>query len=150
MVSTLENKDMAPHIDINLLESTVTKATCLETKQVFKPKTNLPVMPNSVRAKGPREVSQMINERWPQATMVIMGGNERQVINTEVLKVSTTKNKLNEETKEVRSKEEVRVTLPNIHSNNLANQVEESHQIPIRFAARSPSKLSQLPAFSKK
>ena len=136
--------DYSSHIDFNLLEDNSMKATRPVTIQKTKPKTNLLAMPNSVRAMRSGSVSRAGQHRWPQAKMVVLGGNERQVYNTELLTVSTNKYEPQE-----RSNEENRLTLPDITANGLSYQADGDADIPSRFAAKSPSKLSQLPAFSK-
>lgn len=156
-MNTTESKsEDNAHIEFKLPESNMAKSTRPETKQMFKPKTNLPVLPNSVRAKRSGAVSRAGKHRWPQATMVVMGGNERQVFNTEVLTVTTHANKLEELKNDERSFDEKelladsRVVLPNITEAEKTISSQEENLIPNRFAAKSPSKLSQLPAFSKK
>ena len=153
MASTPDNTndDISSHIDVNLLESNSMKVTRPVTIQKLKPKTNLPLMPNSVRAVRSGAVSRAGQHRWPQATMVVMGGNERQVYNTEMLTVSTNTKKIEETSNEKRSNEETetRITLPDIANNGRTYQAEGYADVPSRFTAKSPSKLSQLPVFSK-
>ena len=136
--------EYSSHLDFNLLDDNSMKVTRADTILIMKPKTNLPVMPNSVRAMRSGSVSRAGQHRWPQAKMVVMGGNERQVYNTEMLTVSTNKH----DTKE-RSNEENRVTLPDITTNGATFQADGDADIPSRFTAKSPSKLTQLPVFSK-
>ena len=157
-MNTFENKTQDNvHIDFKLPENNMIINTRSETKQKFKPKTNLPVLPDSVRLKRSAAVSRAGQHRWPQATLVVMGGEERQVFNTELLTVTTFPNKPEDFVDDERSfkgKEcstSPLMSLPNIAESERARGSQEKDSCtPSGFTVKSPSKFAQIPAFSKK